>query len=491
MQNNNLPIPNLVQSFTNNLFGVIAGGATQAFGYADFAPTDSNGNIVRLTGQDSVQWLGLKNRMMQRWAYDYCYPLASVIDRLAEYDTAGYMEIKRLKGKSAGNELNSEWAQRITNLFTNPNPLQTWGQFRAQQVVFKRTYGFCPVLPIRPAGLPPEYAVSLHNIPPWAIEVDATGNYTGQLITDFVSKFRINVLGKYMVINPEDLIILKDGLVQDEMQKFVMPKSKLVGLDMAVSNLCAAMEADNTLLRKRGSIGFISHDTAASKDSVAGALPMTKLQQRRLEKEFYSKYGVGWNQFQYVISRVPAKWNSMVFDVKQLGTKETIIASEKAICHRFGFPYTLYEQQDATYANAGNAAKSVYQDNVIPSNAKDMNEFAKYFDAQENNAQLTTCYDDVAAFQEDRQYKGNADKAQNEALQIEWLNNVITLNQWREARGYDTTDDGDVYYKDVKESKPVENGDNIQQTEEEKRKPEQRNGKKRFIVGTHKQLEAA
>lgn len=482
MQNNNLPIPSLAQSFTNNLFGVIAGGATQAFGYADFAPTDSNGNIVRLTGQDAAQWLGLKNRMMQRWAYDYCFPLAAVIDRLAEYDIAGYLEIKRAKGKGAGNDLNSDWAQRITTLFENPNPLQTWQQFRAQQVAFKRTYGFCPVLPIRPSGLGPEYAVSLHNIPPWAIEVDATGNYTGQLITEFVSAFRINVLGKYMVVDPEDIIILKDGLVQDELQKYVLPKSKLVGLDMAVSNLCAAMEADNTLLRKRGSIGFISHDTAASKDSIAGALPMTKPQQRRLEKEFYAKYGVGWNQFQYVISRVPAKWNSMVFDVKQLGTKDTIIASEKAICHRFGFPYTLYEQQDATYANAGNAAKSVYQDNVIPANQNDMAEYAKFFGAAENNAQLITCYDDVAAFQEDRKYKADADYAQRQALQIDWLNNMITQNQWREACGYETTADGDKYYKDLNSE---ENGNTIQQTAEEAANGKQtnKNGHKRFIVG--------
>lgn len=468
MTNNNLPAQSPFSGFFNNLFGVIA-GVDIPFGTADFAPTDANNNIVRLTGQDAVQWLGLKNRMMQKWAYDYCFPLASVIDRLAEYDIAGYLELRRKTGKGKGNELNNEWAKKITALFENPNPLQTWDQFRAQQVAFKKTYGYCPVLPIRPAGLAPEYAVAMVNIPPWALEVNVTGEYTGVAIGDYIKNFYVNILGRYMTIAPEDLIILKDGLVQDEMQKFVLPKSKLVGLDMAVSNLCAAMEADNVLLRKRGSIGFISHDTAASKDSVAGALPMTKMQQRRLEKEFLQKYGSQWNQFQYVISRQPMKWNSMVFDVKQLGTKETILASEKAICHRFGFPYTLYEQQDATYANAGYAMKSVYQDNVIPSNVKDMKEYAKFFDADGNNAQIVSCYDEIAAFQEDRKDKGDADYAQNQALQIEWLNNVITLNQWREARGYDTTADGDVYYKDVQQEKPLENVTEEETTTEAKR----------------------
>jgi len=305
------------------------------------------------------------------------------------------------------------------------------------------------VLAIVPATMDAEFAVGLINLPPWLFSPIQKGraNFLATDISELVDGWRVNVMNQVHVFKPNDIFILEDSFMLDEKEFLLLPQSRLVGLDMAISNCCAAMEADNVLLRKKGPLGFVSQDAAAGKDQM-GPLPLTKTQKNVFQRAL-NNYGLGWGQFQYLVSRHPMKWVSMSYDTKQLGTKETVQASEKAICHRFAYPYVLYEEQDATYANGGNAKKGVFQDNVIPSNVKDFNKYNKFFKASENNCKIECDFSHVAAFQEDEKFKAQARQLNDQGLEIEFQNNIITLNQWRTQLGYDTTADGDVYFKDI------------------------------------------
>jgi len=436
-----------MSSFMNTLFGTIAGPGFSMSPSVDFIPKNGSGQTIDVSGKDA-QWWGLKSRDMQRKAYELCYPVASVIDRLAEYDITGIIEILRAKGKGKNDFATNEWSQRMTKLLSQPNPLQTWEQFRGEQVVYKKTFGFCPVLPFVPAGMSPENAISMVNLPPWCITPEPTNKiaFTSK-ISDRVKKWKFTVLGESFELAPDQLIILEDSFFMDYENGLLLPQSRLIGLDMAISNLCAAMEADNVLLRKKGPLGFITHDAAATKDSVAGYIPMTQAEKDELQNAL-TQYGLTLTQYQYVISRQAAKWNPMSFNVAELGTKETIIASEKAICHRYGFPYVLYEEVDATFANSNVAAKAVYQNNIIPNNTKDLNKYNKFFKAEENQCIIVNNFSNIAALQEDEKYKAEAAKAWDEAFLVEYDNNLITKNQWLEARGYDKIADGDKYKKD-------------------------------------------
>jgi hypothetical protein len=442
-------------TFLNNLFGTIAGNSLLGLGSGmDFIPTGSNSETMQIRG-NSVSWLGLRNRLMQKYAYDFCFPVASVVDRLAEYDIAGTIEILRATGKGKENFATNDWAQRMNKLLAQPNPLQSWEQFRGQQVVYKKVFGFCPVLPIVPAGFTPDFAMSIINLPSWLFEARGTRNIIyASTIEEIVQEYRVSLLGKSVTLTPDQVIILEDSFMQDESSDFLLPQSRLVGLDMAVSNTCAAMEADNVLLKKKGPLGFISHDAAATKDAVAGYIPMSDSEKKNLQ-EALTRYGLSLDQYQYVISQTAAKWNPMSFDVKQLGTKETVQAGEKAICHRFGYPYVLYEQQDATYANGLNAEKGVYQNNVIPGNTKDLNKYNKFFQSHDNACKIVNNYSHIAALQEDELSKAQARDKWNDALKKEYDNNLITRNQWLTDIGRDTIPDGDKLKKDETTAEPV------------------------------------
>lgn len=428
--------------FGTNLLGTIAGQQTlaQNVNY-DFIPINSKGDTIQIKGE-SASWLGLQSALMQKYAYEYCYPVSSIVDRLAEYDLNGVVEILRAKGKGANDYATGTWAADMNQLFTQPNEGQGWENFRGQQLVYKRVFGYCPVLPIAIESMPGVY-MRMVNLPPWLFGVN---------IHNSEFPYYCDILGKRVDLRKDQLIILSDSFLQDESKNFLLPRSRMIGLDMAVSNICAAMEADNVLLKKKGPLGFISQEP--TKDT-AGLLPLKPDDKIDLQRSLNS-YGLSWSQYQYVISNFAAKWNPMSYDVKQLGTKETVVAGEKAICHRFNFPYIIYEMSDSAYsANGTNAEKNAYTSNIIPNSLKDFSLYNKFFNSKDNNAVIKCDFSSVPCLQADKKSEAEARKAMNDAYQVEYDNDLITKNQWRTAMGYDTVEGGDVY-KSETEKKELE-----------------------------------
>jgi len=327
----------------------------------------------------------------------------------------------------------------MNSMFSQPNEMQGWENFRGQQLVYKRVFGYCPVLPMSPVGMEWIYSKMI-NLPPWLFGVNE-GNLETPFYCDIPGGNRVN-------FRKDQLIILTDSFLQDESKGFLLPRSRMIGLDMAVSNICAAMEADNVLLRKKGPLGFISGN--GGKDGMGSILPMQPKEKLDLQNQLQA-YGLSWSQYQYVISMSPAVWNPMSYDVKQLGTKETVIAGEKAICHRFNFPYILYEMSDSAYsANGSNAEKNAYTSNIIPNSTKDFSLYNKFFKSKDNNAIIKCDFTAVPCLQVDKKTEAEARKAQNDAYLIEYDNDLITKNQWRTAMGYDTVEGGDLYKSQIK-----------------------------------------
>lgn len=444
-------------SFLQNLFGTIAGEGiiSRVRPNIDFIPVDGSGGTIDISGKEA-SWLGLKNRVTQKYAYEYCFAVASVVDRLAEADLTGTLEILRKNGKGKDDYATTPWATRMNARFEQPNPLQSWEEFRGQQVVYKKVFGFCPVLPLIPTGFEDRsFCMAMLNIPPWLFKATGTKKLINQTkIEEIVKEYEVTLLGETIKLTTEQIFILNDSFMQSEADDFLLPQSKLVGLDMAVSNLCAAMEADNVLLKKRGPLGFISHDAAAVKDSVAGYIPMSTTEKKELQ-DALAQYGMSLQQFQYVISRQAVKFNPMSYNVAELGTKATIVASEQAICHRYGYDYILYESSGAKYANQNGAEKGLYQNNVIPNNTKDMNKYNKFFKAAENNAVIGCDYTKLPVLQENKQEAAQARGTLDNALKIEYEADVITLNQWRTAQGLETITGGDIYFSEIKKPEPV------------------------------------
>lgn len=428
----------------NNLFGTMG---TRSFPVAvtkDFIPNGVNGETLDLTGGDvGAKWIGLETRAMQFWAYNYCAPLAAVIDRLAEAHSNGRVEFIDEDTSVTVKKWNKNpKLVRVRKLLKNPNPFQTWEEFDSQQQVYSKLFGYCPVFAVCPVGMDKSYTRAMFNLNPFFCMPQANYDYDmfdtskGGLI----KLWRITIQGKSYDIDSSDILLLKDGYIESSITSFGLPLSKVAGLDFFVSNICAANEADNVLLKKKGPLGVFSWDP---KGDMAGSAVLDPESQDQLQTDL-NRYGLTVGQLQHIISKMPIKWNAMSFNLRDLMTKETIRSGIDAICDRFGYPAELMSGKNATYENRDSAEKYLYQNNVIPFSLRCMARYNEFFGL--DGTVLNLDYDHLPVLQEDLLKAGEAYKAESEGLQIEWTSGMINWNQWQLAKNRDTVEGMDIYY---------------------------------------------
>lgn len=445
---------------SNNIFGSIA---TSGFPFGtnmDFIPSGANGETVSLTGGNidvKARWLGLSGKVMQYWAYNYCSPLATVIDRIAEADTNGIIRFKEDEDdipmkKSKIRKI--PYLARIYKILNNPNPIQTKDEFNSQQLVYCKVFGYCPVLCISPAGLDKTYTKYMFNLNPYYCNPVYNNNYdifaeNGSKNTNPILEWNISIFGKKYTIPASDILLIRDGYM-DKIDNTGLPLSKVAGLDYFISNICAAMEADNVLLKKKGPLGVFSHD---AKSDMAGIVPMTPEAQDDLQEQL-RKYGLTLGQLQYVVSRNPIKWNAMSFNLRDLMTKETVKQGIDGICDRFGYPAELMAGKNATYDNKDAVEKQLYQNNIIPFSLRRMARYNEFFGLNETDYSVYMCYKHLAILKEDVVKASSAREAYSNSIQIDWEGGRMTWNECRDLQELERVDGMDIYYPEYIEKYP-------------------------------------
>lgn len=455
-------------SGANSMFGSLGKRMVPVPANADFVPVDGEGGTMSLTGDMDIKpvWLGLDIPMMQFWAYKFCSPLSAVIDRLAEADSNGKIEYIDENGATLKNYKRREDLKRVMRLMKKPNPKQTWKEFNAEQVVFCKIFGYCVVLPICPAGFDKTYTKAFYNVNPLlsrpirSFDVDLYSTDISK--ASQISGWDLTVGSTRYTKSADEVILIKDGFI--DIGNNDLPISKIVGLDFFVSNICAAMEADNVLLKKKGPLGVFSHDP---KPDMAGWLPLTNEQKDDLQKDL-SRYGLTIGQLQYVISKTPLKWNAMSFNLRDLMTKETTRQGIDGICDRLGYPAELMSGKNATYENRDSAEKYLYQNNVIPFSLRRIDVYNQYFGFED--VQLTFDYDHLPVLQEDALKSSQAYKSKAEGLDISWKAGMITWNECRIAQGQDTVQGMDIYYSEWLKNNP-ESQQQVQKTVKDETTP--------------------
>ena len=456
---NDLPIVNLAGR--NNPFGTIAQSSTPLSTSMGFIPLGAEGQTLDLLNSTNVgpNWLGLNTKSMQWWAYNYCSPLAAVIDRLAEANTNGRLQvIDTYTGIQVKNLNKIPSVSRVMKLLKRPNPLQTWQEFNSQQEVLLKIFGYCPVFAVGPSGMDKTYTKMLWNLNPFYMtpqfdyEFDMMDTETkGPIRSWFFTLF-----GKSYTIPAEDIMLLKDGFVDNTLPNLGLPLSKVAGLDYSISNICAAMEADNVLLKKKGPLGIFSYD---QRPDMAGQMPMNPADKDELQKDL-ERYGMTWGQLQYVISKASLKWNAMSFNLRDLMTKETARAGTDNICDRFGFPAELMSGKNATYENRHSAAQFLYENNIIPYSLRKMERYDEFFGFNDlMQYSLNMNYNHLNVIQEDILKAGQAKYNLSEGLTLDWENGMITRDQYLIECEYDPIGgaEGNMYYPDYIKAHPEMN----------------------------------
>jgi len=446
---------NVDMSGANSIFGTLGGGAFPILSRMNFIPTDNNGSTLSLTGEgDSMnpRWIGLDSVIMKFWAYIYCSPLASVIDRLAEADTNGIVQFVDEDTMVPIKNINKiPKLARIRKLFKKPNPWQTWEEFDGEQTVLCKIFGYCPVFAIGSSSLDRSFTKAFVNLNPVICTPIANDSFDIFKEESQIKHWVLSIRGKTYEIPSKDILLIKDGFISKGDSEMGLPVSKVHGMDFFVSNILAAMEANNVILKKKGPLGVFSYD--APKD-IAGYIPATPEHKDSLQEDL-ARYGLTMGQLQYVISKMPIKWNAMSFNLRDLMTKEIIRDGIDGICDRFGYPAELMSGKNATYENRSSSEKFLYQNNIIPYSLRKMTRYTQFFDL--DGVLIQKSYKHLPVLQEDIVKAGEAYRAENDGLQVEWESGMITWNQWQMKKERDAVPGMDIYYPDYIKKYPLMN----------------------------------
>lgn len=378
-------------------------------------------------------------------AYKKCAPLTAIINRKAQ----AYINGKTWVMNTAGKEATSEPAKKLKKLLAKPNPIQSWKQFEAQQQIYIQLFGFSIVFPIIPVGFEkygPIEATSLWNIPPYMLTIKESNKIFYQ--TDqsgIIDSIELSYRNQKIQLPLKSLYIFKD--VTPSFDTLIFPESRICSLEMPINNIIGALESRNVLINYRGALGAFTQEATGGQYPT---IPMKKEEKEQLQDDF-KRYGLKNKQWKFIITTAALKWQQIGIPTKDLMLFEEIDSDTMMICDQYGYPYRLLANNTSNSLGGSDVKeykKLLYQDTIIPEAESNYEQWNNMFRADEYNISLEKTYLHLPVLQADEKDKAQARLTRNNALSIEFLNNLITLNRWLELNEEDTltNPEGKMYY---------------------------------------------
>lgn len=388
-------------------------------------------------------------------AYMKCSPLSSVINKKAKAYLSGKTWILNRKGKAREKEATSEVANKVRALLENPNPFQSQKEFEAQMYVYVQLFGWSIIFAgSKPVGYDFTEAKRLWNIPPSIINVEKTKKnwLLAESNKDIIKKITISFGSEETELPLDSCYIVKDSTVS--ITSFPFPESRATLLADPINNIIGAMESRGKLIDYRGALGIISPDNSGNGN--IGPVKLLDDDKEAIQQDFL-KYGMKKGQFSFILSSAAIKWSQMGIATKDLMLFEEVEDDIMRICDGYDYPYSL--MANSRNNNLGGdiqtaGQKALYQLAIIPEAENFCEQLNKMFELAKYELKIEKGYNHVSALQEDEQKSAAARKTRNEAMQIEFYNNLCTLNQWRIANGDDPVNaasgelqnPGDMFY---------------------------------------------
>lgn len=398
-------------------------------------------------GQGPIQMYTYKDRNSAVEAYTKCPPLTAIINKMAQAHVNGKTWIMSTEGTNKGKEATSAYAKALRARLAAPNPLQTWTQFEAQQKIFIHLFGWCPVLPIKPFGRNNiEDITSMWNIPTNICTPKENKKlfYKANGITDLLDSIQISYRGETSELPLDKLFIFKD--IVPSFETIVFPESRICSLEMPINNIIGAYNSRNVLINYRGALGIISSESDKN-----GYIPIKDPDKVALQNDF-RRYGLLNQQWKFIITSAAVKWQQMGVPTKDLMLFEEIQDDIYRLCDSFNFPSPLMASDKNNALGGSNqdpAKQSLYTDCTIPDAISLYEQWNIFFKTAENGVDIQKDFSKIPCLQKDAQKGAQARKTLNDALLIEFHNNILTVNRWLELNGEDTLgNEGEVYYTD-------------------------------------------
>lgn len=380
-----------------------------------------------------VIWQAADDAKGYKEIYEKCAPVSSIINRKAKAYAGGELQVLNARTENEVTGQNKEWIR----LLTNPNPIQSHRQFFRQLYTYTYLNGYALVMKMYPEAFN-DRPSKLWVLPYWCIEVEDKKTPIYEMAReDLLRGIYFVYNGKKTPLDANNLILISDETASVDKDTW-LPESRLEQCQYPVTTLLSSVEAEATMIQRKGAIGILSKKT-----DPLGNMPVDVDYKQDLQREF-SRYGLTRDQWQVIITDADLQWQSMTFPTKDLMLHESYQKALKDLCDAYDFPFELTAHSDRkTLANVSSFDRILYQNAIIPEADSIDSQLMLGLNAEANNIIIKHSYSHIPALQESEKEKGDGRKALNDALQIEYNNGLITRNQWLEKLGEDKVSNPD------------------------------------------------
>jgi HK97 family phage portal protein len=369
----------------------------------------TNGNFIKVTSND-LQAVDTKTIKGQLLAYQICAPVSAIVHRLANAASNGKLIIE----DKEGNELTKN-IENIQRLLKQPNPLQSWSQFNTQRIEYFKIFGEVFILPVMPFAAK---EIQLFLIPNWLIE-PIYARVETFFITTPLKGWRVNTgsgVKEYLVT---DIWHYKNAIPNEK--EPARGQSLLYACDSIVNNILTAIEAQRTLMEKKGMIGILSGGNTG-----VNGIPLMPDEKMELQNNFQNSYGLSRDKYQVAIVKGTMNWLPMSYPIRDLLLSENIDDAIKQLCNVYGYPPFLIGYEQATFNNVETAEKAMYQNTVIPEEQNYYSWFSEKLKMV--NSSINIYFDHLAVLQQSEKEKADAFNASTDGV-MNILKSGLSIDQ--------------------------------------------------------------
>lgn len=400
---------------------------------------DENRNVIVIPNKDLDSYLGvfspatITNNVVTlfREVSEVSFPITAITNRIAN----GRFQLKDVKTDAIIYDNDS-----INKFLSQPNPLQTFGEFIQQIEMYKLVTGRAFVYSNTGDFIDPktrwkmtdEYVV----LPSQDVQVVYSQRVkllSAQNITDIIEKFRFSGGNSQVDISPSNILYIKDISIGSGCEH-IEGMSRLERLKYPLSNLIAVYEARNAIYVKRGAIGAI---VSNSKDD-SGNIPLLPKEKEQLLKDYNDTYGVSGNKNPTMVTGVPVSFVRFNMSIQELQPFDETLLDAIAIAGEYNVPSVLIPRKDqATFSNQGSAEKSLYENVVIPEANNLCSALNSFLGLENDGIYLSVSFDHIPVLQPNAKEKAEVNKTMSETCKANFLSGIITLNEWIAQIGSD------------------------------------------------------
>lgn len=386
-------------------------------------------------GSSAAVWINLSEDLDFLRCWEENPVLRAVLEIKARAKSNMILKVKDIKSGeyvTAQNTIRPD-AKPLLKLLSRPNPLQSGAEWMFSREVNYGVFGNSYDYGSLPTGFKQfnfSNITSIKQLPPYLVSYTLTGKFWEQsTIEGIVEKYILNIAGANKDFAPVQILHRNDSNIRFD-RDVLKGKSKLLGLRKPLSNIEMAFESRNVIIRKRGALGFFSSELGDAN----GKLPMTETDIKKVQKEF-EKYGTLEDQYQYILSPIPLKYQKTSMNIDELKLFEEVSADAMLVCNAFGVPEILLKLylSGATFENQEASERRLYQGTVIPEAGDDLISINNWLKTAEDGLIIEGCFDHIPVLQTNEKQKAESYKIISEYHERLFMQGAITYSQWLNA----------------------------------------------------------